>query len=133
MAMPWGDQIERMAAEAAPQVGQQVYQLAEEHDLLDTAVAMLVREAFARLELPSLPVDPGLLGGALNMLGGLMQTPVGAAASNQLVDLLAESSAANTLRDAALDGVKRYLDDNSGRLLNIVVQAAAARLTNQST
>ncbi len=43
-----------------------------------------------------------------------------------------QSPAAATLRDAALDGVKRYLDDNGARLLDIVVRAAAARLSGQA-
>ena len=72
-----------------------------------------------------------LLGGALGLLGQVLQTPVGGEAIAAAEEWLVRSPAATALRDASLDGVKRYLDDNGARLLDIVVRAAATRLSGQ--
>jgi hypothetical protein len=131
MSMPW-DQLPALAERVAPMVQEQVYQAAVEHDVMDTVVAGLVQEALARVELPQPPVGGELIAGALGMLGRALQTEAGGVAAAQVEQWLLQSPAAATLRDAALDGVKRYLDDNGARLLDIVARAAAARLSGQA-
>jgi hypothetical protein len=131
VGMPWDQYVNQLAEQAAPAVEQQVYQLATEQDVMDTVIATLVREALARIDLPQPPVGGDLVGGALGMLGGALRGPLGEMVAQSAEEWLLNSPAAVALRDAALDGVKRYLDDNGGRLLDIVVQAAAARLSGQ--
>jgi len=131
VGMPWEQHLAQVAEQAAPAVEQQVYQLATEQNVMDTVIAALVREAVARVELPATPVGGELLGGALGMLGRALQTPLGGVAAESVETWLASSPAAATLRDATLNGVKRYLDDNGARLLDVVVKAAAARLVAQ--
>ena len=131
MGMPWEQHLGQLAEQAAPAVQQNVYQMAVEHDVMGTVIAALVQEAFSRLDLPDLPVGGDLLGGALGLLGQVLQTPVGSNAVGAVEDWLVHSPASVTLRDAALDGVKSYLDDNGSRLLDIVGRAAAARLSGQ--
>jgi hypothetical protein len=131
MGMPWEQHLAQMAEQAAPAVEQQVYQLATEQDVMDTVIAHLVREAVARVDLPAPPVGGDLLGGAIGMLGRALQTPLGGVAVESVETWLVNSPAAATVRDAALDGVKRYLDDNGARLLDVAVKAVAARLVAQ--
>ena len=130
MSMPW-DRLPELAAQAAPAVEQQVYQAAVERDLMGTVVAGLVQEALSRVEFPAPPVGGELVGAALGFLGRALQTEAGGMATASLEQWLAQSPAATTLRDAALDGVKRYLDENGAHLLDVVVQATAARLAAQ--
>jgi len=132
MGMPWEQHLEQIVQQAAPAVEQQVYQLAAEQDVMDTVIAALVQEAVARVELPQAAPGGELVSGALGMLGRALQTPLGGLAAQSAEEWLARSPAATTLRDAALDGVKRYLDDNGARLLDVVVRAAAARLSGQA-
>jgi hypothetical protein len=128
--MPW-DQVPQLAERAAPLVQEQVYQAAVAHDLMDTVVAGLVQEALARVDFPRPAVGGDLLGDAIGMLGRALQTPLGDVALDQVEEWLVQSPAAGALRDAALDGVKRYLDDHGARLAEIVVRAAAVRLSGQ--
>ncbi|HLH24678.1 MAG TPA: hypothetical protein VK066_19325 [Chloroflexota bacterium] len=130
MSMPW-DRLPELAAQAAPAVEQQVYQAAVERDLMGTVVAALVQEAIGRVEFPRPAVGGELMGAALGALGRALQTEAGGLAVASAEQWLAQSPAAATLRDAALNGVKRYLDENGAHLLDIVVQATAARLTAQ--
>ena len=130
MSMPW-DRLSELAAQAAPAVEQQVYQAAVEHDLMSTVVAALVQEAISRVDFPQPPAGNELVGAALGLLGRALQTEAGGMAVASAEQWLAQSPATTTLRDAALDGVKRYLDENGAHLLDIVVQATAARLAAQ--
>jgi hypothetical protein len=130
MSMPW-DRLPELAAQVAPAVEQQVYQAAIERDLMDTVVAALVQEAINRVDFPEPPVGGELVGAALGFLGRALQSEAGGMAAASVEQWLAQSPAAGTLRDAVLDGVKRYLDENGARLLDIVVRATAARLAAQ--
>jgi hypothetical protein len=130
MSMPW-DRLPELAAQVAPAVEQQVYQAAVDRDLMDTVVAALVQEALNRVDFPEPPVGGELVDAALGFLGRALQSEAGGMAAASVEQWLTQSPAAATLRDAALDGVKRYLDENGGRLLDIVVKAAAARLAAQ--
>ncbi len=132
MGMPWEQHLAQLAEQAAPAVEQQVYQLASERDVMDTVIATLVQEAVARVELPAPPVGGDLVAGALGMLGRALQSPLGGMAAESIEGWLVQQPAATALRDAALDGVKRYLDDNGARLLDVVVRAAAMRFSGQA-
>jgi hypothetical protein len=94
-------------------------------------VAALVQQAISRVEFPQPPGGGELVGAALGFLGRALQTEAGGMAAASAEQWLAQSPATATLRDAALDGVKRYLDENGAHLLDVVVQATAARLTAQ--
>ncbi|SRR5579884_891975 len=131
MGMPWERHLAQAAEQAAPAVEQQVYQLAAQRDVMGTVIAALVQEAVARVELPAPAAGGDLVAGALGMLGRTLQSPLGGMAAEAAEQWLVQQPAAGALRDAALDGVKRYLDDNGARLLDIVVRAAAARLSGQ--
>jgi len=130
MSMPW-DRLPELAAQVAPAVEQQVYQAAVERDLMGTVVAALVQEAIGRVDFPQPPVGGELIGAALGFLGRALQTDAGGMAATTAEQWLAQSPATTTLRDAALEGVKRYLDENGAHLLDVVVQATAARLAAQ--
>jgi hypothetical protein len=130
VSMPW-ERLPELAAQVAPAVEQQVYQAAVERDLMGTVVAALVQQAISRVEFPQPPGGGELVGAALGFLGRALQTEAGGMAAASAEQWLAQSPATATLRDAALDGVKRYLDENGAHLLDVVVQATAARLTAQ--
>lgn len=105
-----------------------VYQQAVAQNLVDTALRELVEAAVGRLQV-ELPAVASVGGALLGMLGSLAPTVKSLGLDQQLLGFVRQSGVDTAMRDTVIRGLTRYLEQNGGRLMEVAVQAAVAKLT----
>jgi hypothetical protein len=105
-----------------------VYQQAVAQNLVDTVLRELVENAVERLQV-ELPAAASVGGALLGMLGALAPTVKSLGLDQQIMGLVRQAGVDTAMRDTVIRGITRYLEENGGRLMEVAVQAAVAKLT----
>jgi hypothetical protein len=105
-----------------------VYQQAVAQNLVDTVLRELVENAVERLQV-QLPAAASVGGALLGMLGALAPTVKSLGLDQQIMGLVRQAGVDTAMRDTVIRGITRYLEENGGRLMEVAVQAAVAKLT----
>ena len=137
--MDFSQEIETVRQQVLGSLENQIYQQAVGQNLADTALKAIIAGAVSQIEIHLPQTNAGAAGGVegalmgflqplAKQLPGIVQEAEKMGIGGQIGNLISQYHVDTDMRDAAIRGLQRYLNDNGGHLMQVAVDALVAKM-----